>query len=60
MNNEINIPKKRGRKPKIQIESTEESTKLNTDLEKVNDENNENVPKKRGRKPKNKSIEKEK
>ena len=59
MNNEINIPKKRGRKPKIQIESTEESTKLNTDLEKVNDENNENVPKKRGRKPKNKSIEEE-
>jgi hypothetical protein len=62
MNNEINIPKKRGRKPK---NHNEESTKINKNEEiekEINDENcekEEYIPKKRGRKPKNKVNEEE-
>ena len=65
MNNEINIPKKRGRKPK---NHNEESTVINKNEkneeiekdEEINEENSEkeeNIPKKRGRKPKNKVNE---
>jgi len=58
-NTEIDIPKKRGRKPKNQI-NMDETKEVEKGIESDNEiQNEDNGPKKRGRKPKNKEQEEE-